>query len=132
VAASASTAPTWARSRRVTARAATATLLAAVAKGLQVDRADGRAAVTRAEAVVIPDETPRERTGHHWIDVARANLLVEDTAASLAALEQARRVSPDQVRAHPLARETVYALAHRERRASDTLRGLANWIGIQD
>jgi hypothetical protein len=31
-----------------------------------------------------------------------------------------------------MARETVYALARRERRASDTLRGLANWIGVQD
>jgi hypothetical protein len=31
-----------------------------------------------------------------------------------------------------MARETVYALARAERRSSDTLRGLAAWMGVQD
>jgi transcriptional regulator with XRE-family HTH domain len=99
---------------------------------LAVETQDGRAAVARAGRVVVPEPFPRERIGHHWIDVARAQLLAGDTAASLSALRRARRESPDQLRAHPLARDTVYALARRERHASDTLRGLAAWIGIQD
>jgi transcriptional regulator with XRE-family HTH domain len=99
---------------------------------LAVETLDGRAAATAAGRVVIPDGTPRERVGHHWIDVARAQLLAGDTAASLAALSRARSASPEQVRAHPLARETVYALARRERHASDTVRGLAAWMGLQD
>ena len=99
---------------------------------LAVETLDGRSAVSRAARVVVPATAPRERAGQHWIDVARAQLLAGDTVASLDALRHARRVSPDQVRAHPLARETVYTLARRERRASDTLRGLADWIGIQD
>jgi transcriptional regulator with XRE-family HTH domain len=99
---------------------------------LAVEAMDGAAAVARARSVTLSADTPAERAGHHWIDVARAHLLVDDTAASLSALWQARRVAPEHTRAHPMARETVYALARRERRASDTLRGLATWIGIQD
>lgn len=99
---------------------------------LAVEVMDGGAAVEKARTVTLSADTPAERAGHHWIDVARAHLLVEDTTGCLSALWESRRVAPEHTRAHPMARETVYALARRERRASDTLRGLANWIGVQD
>jgi hypothetical protein len=44
----------------------------------------------------------------------------------------ARKIAPQQTRYHPMARETVHALARVERRSSDTLRGLASWMGLQD
>jgi hypothetical protein len=99
---------------------------------LAVEVMDGGAAVEKARTVTLSADTPAERAGHHWIDVARAHLLIEDTTGCLSALWESRRVAPEHTRAHPMARETVYALARRERRASDTLRGLANWIGVQD
>jgi hypothetical protein len=58
--------------------------------------------------------------------------LVGDMASAVDALWKARHAAPERARAHPMARETVYALARRERRASDTLRGLAHRIGLPD
>jgi transcriptional regulator with XRE-family HTH domain len=39
-------------------------------------------------------------------------------------------VTGQQIRYHPSARETMYALAHAERRPSQTLRDLATWMGV--
>jgi hypothetical protein len=37
-----------------------------------------------------------------------------------------------RTRYHPMARETVYALARVERRSSESLRGMAAWMGMPD
>jgi transcriptional regulator with XRE-family HTH domain len=96
---------------------------------LGVELMDGAAAVRRARLVRLPADAPPERAGHHYLDLARGQLLYGDRPAALLA---ARRIAPQQTRHHPMARETVYALARAERRSSGTLRGLAAWMGIQD
>jgi transcriptional regulator with XRE-family HTH domain len=100
--------------------------------GLAVELQDGPAAVARAQNVVIPDYLPRARAGHHFLDLARGHLYNGDREAALGALLTARRIAPQQARYSPMARETVYALARVERRSSQSLRGLAAWMGIQD
>jgi hypothetical protein len=47
----------------------------------------------------------------------------------LDSLTTARRIAPQPARYHPMARETVHALAHTERRTTESLRGLTAWMG---
>jgi transcriptional regulator with XRE-family HTH domain len=100
--------------------------------GLAVELMDGPAAVERAQHVMIPRTLPRARAGHHFLDLARGQFYNADHQGALGSLLTARRIAPQQVRYHPMARETVYALARTERRSSDTLRGLAAWMGVPD
>jgi hypothetical protein len=99
---------------------------------LAVEMMDGTTAVSRAGRVRPSAGLPVERAGHHQIDLARGQLLHGDRAAALEALLTARRICPQQTRFHPMARETVYDLANTERRRSDSLRGLATWMGLDD
>jgi transcriptional regulator with XRE-family HTH domain len=99
---------------------------------LGVELFDAPASLQRAHAVHVSADTPRERAGHHFIDLARAQLMNGDRAGVLDSLLTARRIAPQQTRYHPMARETVYALARAERRSSESLRGLAVWMGVPD
>jgi hypothetical protein len=100
--------------------------------GLAVEMMDGPTAVARAEKVVLPRQLPKARAGHHYMDVARGHLYNGNPSAALDSLLTARRIVPQQVRYNPMARETVYALANAERRSSESLRGLAVWMGVPD
>ncbi|MEN3362209.1 MAG: hypothetical protein V7637_6191 [Mycobacteriales bacterium] len=97
---------------------------------LGVEMMDGGLAVERADRVHITDRTPAERAGHHYIDLARAHLLRNDRRATLEALLMARLIAPQETRYSPMARETVHTLAAAERRSTDSLRGLAAWMGL--
>jgi hypothetical protein len=46
-------------------------------------------------------------------------------------LQRAKMISPQQVRYHPQVRETLVTLAEHDRRRSDTLSGLARWVGVR-
>ncbi|WP_280492847.1 helix-turn-helix domain-containing protein [Nocardia asiatica] len=85
--------------------------------------ADGTALVLPATVVTPP------RAGHHWQDNARAWLLVGRTDRSLAALNKARLVAPQQTRLHPGVRETLHGIAAAEKRRTETLSGFAHWLG---
>jgi hypothetical protein len=61
---------------------------------------------------------------------ARGLQLHGDRAASLDALQRARRISPLQTRYHPQVRETVATLAATDRRRTDSLAGFARWLGL--
>jgi transcriptional regulator with XRE-family HTH domain len=98
--------------------------------GLAVERRDGTEAVKRAQNLRFAATTPRERIGHHWIDLARGFQLHGDRERSLVALQLARQTSPQQTRYHPQVRETVVTLAEHDRRRSDSLAGFARWAGI--
>lgn len=101
------------------------------AVGLAVERRDGTEAVKRAASIEpFSPTTPRERVGHHWIDLARGFQLHGDRTASLEALYRARRICPLQTRYHPQVRETVATLAETDRRRTDSLAGFARWIGL--
>jgi transcriptional regulator with XRE-family HTH domain len=99
--------------------------------GLAVERQDGTEAVKRADGLRFSHSAPRERVGHHWIDLARGYQLHGDPDRALAALQTAKKVSPQQARFHPQFRETLATLAESDRRRTDTVSGLARWIGIR-
>ncbi|MGQ4601427.1 helix-turn-helix domain-containing protein [Nocardia sp. R6R-6] len=98
--------------------------------GLAVEAMDGTEAVKRAKDLELPTETPRERLGHHYIDLARGFLLHGDRDGAFSALQIAKKIAPTQTRYHPMVHETIRALARQEARASDTVRGFAAWCGI--
>jgi transcriptional regulator with XRE-family HTH domain len=101
------------------------------AVGLAVDRRDGTEAVKRAASIEPFSPTaPRERVGHHWIDLARGLQLHGDRTVALDALYRARQIAPLQTRYHPQVRETVATLAETDRRRSDTLAGFARRVGL--
>ncbi|HEU0088261.1 MAG TPA: hypothetical protein VFQ77_11540 [Pseudonocardiaceae bacterium] len=95
-----------------------------------VELADGTTAVSRAEQVQFLPDTHATIAGHHWVNVARAWTLHGDRAKALAALQEARRIAPQQTRYHPSVHETVHLLAEHGRRATDSLAGFARWAGI--
>lgn len=99
--------------------------------GLAVEMLDGTEAVKRAEQFKLPAGTPRERVGHHWIDLARGQLYHGDRRKALAALQKARQIAPNQTRYHPMVHETIRVLVHHEHRRTDTLSGFARWVGLK-
>lgn len=99
--------------------------------GLAVEANDGTTAVSRSRSVNIPVGTQVERVGHYWIDLARGFLLHGDRERAFGALREAKRVAPMMTRFHPTVQDTVRALAHADRRRTDSLRGFAAWAGIR-
>ncbi len=99
--------------------------------GLAVELCDGGLAMERASAVRFRPDTPAERIGHHWIDLARGCQLHGDRERSITALNRARATSPQQTRYHPSVRETVLTLARQDRRRTDSLANFARWAGIR-
>ncbi|WP_063040671.1 helix-turn-helix domain-containing protein [Nocardia grenadensis] len=99
---------------------------------LPVEAMDAATALSRAQTVVIPATTPKERAGHHYIDLSRAFLLQGDRGRALESLSIAKRIAPAQTRYNPMVRETVRALARAEARKVDAVHGLAVWCGIAD
>lgn len=87
-------------------------------------------AIALGEAFTPPASMPPTRTGHHYIDLARAHLAADDRPAALRALRQARRIAPEQTRYHPMVRETARVLISAHRRANRDLSQLAAWLGL--
>ncbi|MFI7191502.1 helix-turn-helix domain-containing protein [Nocardia nova] len=98
--------------------------------GLAVEMMDGTEAIKRNAAFKLPAGTPRERMGHHYIDLARGFLLHGDREGAFSALQVAKRIAPTQTRYHPMVHETIRMLARQEARASETVRGFAAWCGV--
>ncbi|MQA11476.1 MAG: helix-turn-helix domain-containing protein [Pseudonocardiaceae bacterium] len=99
--------------------------------GLAVERCDGTEAVKRADGVTFGPTAPRERVGHHWIDLARGYLLHGDRDRSIATLQRAKATAPQQTRYHPMVHETIRTLA-RAQRKSDPIARLAAWAGVRE
>lgn len=78
---------------------------------------------------VSADVQSPTRIGHHYMDNARAWVMIKNGDKALAALNKARRYAPQQTRLHPGVRETMHAIAQLERRKTDTLVGFASWLG---
>ena len=97
---------------------------------LAVELLDGSKAVDLGRHLHFTSSTPRERIGHHFIDLARGKYMLSDYRGALTSLNKARKISPQQTRYNPMARETVHALAQEERRATESLRSLAVWMGL--
>ncbi|WP_256673366.1 helix-turn-helix domain-containing protein [Nocardia cyriacigeorgica] len=99
---------------------------------LAVEAMDGTEALDRARSMNIPADAPKERTGHHYIDLSRAYLLHGDRRRAFTALQMAKNTAPSQTRYNPMVHETVRALARAEARTIDTVHGFAVWCGIAD
>ncbi|WP_433187927.1 helix-turn-helix domain-containing protein [Actinoallomurus sp. CA-150999] len=98
-----------------------------------IEGSEGTLAIERAERAERTGLTtllPPVRLGHYRIELARAWLYHGDRRRALSTLQSARRIAPQQVRYHPLVRETVHAIAHSEPRPTDDLRSLASWLAI--
>jgi len=95
-----------------------------------VELGDGAAALTAAELLTPPNNLTRIDQGFHHINVARAQLMHGDRNGALQALQQARRIAPQQTRLHPIVREITTVLISLHRRANPELTGYASWLGL--
>lgn len=94
-----------------------------------VELEEGAEAVKRGRATRLGATVPTSRRGHFSIDLARGYYLNGDNHGALRALQQARRVAPQQVRHHPMVRETALAIAANSR-GSEELTALLSWLGM--
>jgi hypothetical protein len=99
-----------------------------VATALELDDADE--AMRRSAGFRPPRDLPAERSSHHYIDVARAQLLAGKHAQSLASIQKADKLAPQHTRNHPMARETVAELIRAHYRLPEPLRSMAGHMGI--
>ncbi|MFI1868900.1 helix-turn-helix domain-containing protein [Streptomyces jumonjinensis] len=97
----------------------------------QVELKRPEEAVKRAAGVRFPADMARTRQGHHYVAVARAHLDLDQRDEALKYLKRARAVAPEQTRFHPVARETARMLTGKYRRATEDLRTLTHWLGVQ-
>ncbi|MGQ0841529.1 helix-turn-helix domain-containing protein [Actinokineospora sp.] len=95
-----------------------------------VELGNAEHAVTVGTALKTPRGLPATRVGHHYLDLARAHLMLGDRPGTLTALENARRAAPEQTRYHPMVRETARVLVSLHRRANPDLTRFATWLGL--
>jgi hypothetical protein len=93
-----------------------------------VELRDGVRAVELGRQVVLPDDMPGSRVGHHYMDLARGQIYYGDHLAALRSIEAAERAAPLLVRNHPMAHAAVRALVthHRSANGGERLRRLAD------
>jgi transcriptional regulator with XRE-family HTH domain len=100
----------------------------AVAVAMELDDADQ--AIRRSEGFEPADAVPGERSSHHYIDLARAQLVTGQPDHALQSLMTADRLAPQHVRNHPMARETVTGLVRLHTRVPESLRSMARRMGV--
>jgi XRE family transcriptional regulator, fatty acid utilization regulator len=88
-------------------------------------------AIRLAQDVHVPEGYPPDRTVHHHIDTARAQLWTGDKDGAMTSLLKARKIAPQKTRYHPSVRETIASLIYASRHTPDNLIGYANWVGVQ-
>lgn len=94
-----------------------------------IELGDGPRALTLARDLRIPDGFPPTRTGHHFMDIARAYLWQGRHDQALASLQRARELAPQQTRHHPTTREVLRMLVRAHRHANKPLARFNAWIG---
>ncbi|MCC3769460.1 helix-turn-helix domain-containing protein [Streptomyces sp. UNOC14_S4] len=77
-----------------------------------------------------PTDLARERSSHHFIDMAAARLAEGDRHGAHRDLQRARAVAPHHTRFHPTVRTTAATLVRLDRAQSHTLAGFARWAGV--
>ncbi|MEU5426818.1 helix-turn-helix transcriptional regulator [Streptomyces olivoreticuli] len=77
-----------------------------------------------------PSDLARERSSHHYIDVAAAKLTMGDRQGAHRDLVRARKIAPHHARFHPTVRTTAATLVRLDRGQDDTLAGFARWAGV--
>jgi resolvase-like protein len=95
-----------------------------------VELGDADEAVRRGGNLELPEDLPRERSSHHFIDLSRAWLWQGRPDKALTCVTRAERLAPQRTRYHPMARQTVMQLLDDQRRLPEPLRGVATRMGI--
>lgn len=101
------------------------------AVGVAVELSDGAEAIRLARGWKLPATVAPVRAGHYWMDLARGFLYAGDRERAFQALVTARKLAPQQIRLHPMVRETVRALIDLERRRSHGLASFSAWLGMR-
>ncbi|WP_454199620.1 helix-turn-helix domain-containing protein [Nocardia sp. Marseille-Q1738] len=89
-------------------------------------------ALELAESTTLPSGYPRERQAHFWIDKARAHLSAGDPDLAIEALVNAKEAAPEYFQKSRAVKATIQTTAGQQRRASGSLRALANYAGLKD
>lgn len=98
--------------------------------GILVDLQRPAEAIQAASTVRVERVGSVNRSGYHYLHLARANGMTGDDSAAIEALTAARRVAPGLVSHDPLARDQVRHLLHIRRRVDEQLRRLARDMGV--
>ncbi|MFD4406989.1 helix-turn-helix domain-containing protein [Nocardia sp. NPDC058499] len=98
----------------------------------QVDLLQPGKALKTAETVDFTDRIAAERQTYFHLDVARAHLLNKRPDEAIEELYTSRVLAPQHFRASATVKNTIRAAAAQQRRASSSLRALANYAGIED
>lgn len=96
---------------------------------IAVELEEGDEAIKRSRSIRFSPTYPPIRRGYHYIDLARGHAMAGDFAGSLRCLQEARRITPQQTRHHPMVRETVLTVAA-ARRGREELSLFASWLGL--
>lgn len=96
-----------------------------------VELGEPERAIQQAVTFTPPADLPSTRAGHHYIDLARAQVLIGNRAETLTALTAAKRIAPEQTHYHPMIRETTRALLTLHRRSNPELTAFTTWLGIE-
>jgi transcriptional regulator with XRE-family HTH domain len=99
-----------------------------VATAIELEDADE--AIRRSEGFEPSVAVPVERSSHHYIDLARAQLVVGQRERALHSLQLADKLAPQHTRNHPMARETVSGLVRAHTRVPESLRSMARRMGV--
>lgn len=98
----------------------------------EVDLGEPGKALEVAKGTRFPDRFPKERAGYFWLDTARAHLLAGDVDEAISALYESRLAAPEHFRSSSSAKNIIKTAAVQQRRASESLRSLANYAGLRD
>ncbi len=95
-----------------------------------VELGDADEAIRRGVVLSLPTSLSAERSSHHYIDLSRAWLWVGKREKALGCVLIAESLAPQRTRYHPMARETVARLLDVQRRVPESLRGVAQRMGL--
>ncbi|MFC8796943.1 helix-turn-helix domain-containing protein [Promicromonospora sp. NPDC057138] len=95
-----------------------------------VELGDGPTALQRAEPLRLAGAVPAIRAGHHYMDLSRAFLWQGQYDRSLASLNKARELAPQQTRHHPTTHEVTRMLVRAHRHTNEPLARFSTWIGV--
>ncbi|GAB3175673.1 helix-turn-helix transcriptional regulator [Myceligenerans halotolerans] len=102
----------------------------AVAASVEAENAS--TALAHADETHLPDDLRNRlpiRLGQYHMDLAKAYFWQGSHGQSLASLERARAVAPQQTRHHPTTRQVTGLLVRAHRRANEPLARFAAWLG---
>ena len=95
-----------------------------------VELGDADEAIRRGKDLELPEDLPRERSSHHFIDLSRAWMWAGKPDKALACVTRAERLAPQRTLYHPMARQTVSQLLDQQRRVQEPLRRIATRMGL--